>query len=498
MQLILWRLAATADRQAIKGGEQSMASLSFDEAAHLLRRMGFGGTSDEIDALSSRGREGAVDFLINYNQIDNKAMDDLLLQSFDFLANPITNQNINNGEIRRWWFTRLVHTKRQFEEKMTLFWHNHFATSSSKVQDVLMYNQNLTLRQHALDRFDTLLLDIAKDPAMLVWLDGITNVLGNANENFGRELQELFTMGIFDVVTGAPNYTEQDVKEIARAFTGWDYQRRPPFQFQLKQNQHDNTVKTIYGQTLNFSGEDVITIISGRPATARYLTWKLFNFFVYPVTNSSADKKTIDKFANIYLSNDHSIKELVRAIFTSDEFFSERAFFSLVKQPAELIVGAIRMLGGTYNPGTSVNGERRTSNFPAQSSRNQGQDLFAPPDVAGWDYNLGWVNTASMLERFNFANTFATTRNTTNPGVYVTTEQLKGFTKSSTKKTVKKFLSVLGPLSAGSDTRKMLQNYLVTGDNGQPVEFKNDDATVDKKVRGLVHQIMCLPEFQLN
>src|SRR6185369_15551038 len=120
-----------------------------------------------------------------------------------------------------------------------------------------------------------------------------------------------------------------------------------------------------------------------------------------PVTNSNEDKKTIDKFANIYLSKDHSIKELVRAIFTSDEFFSERAFFSLVKQPAELIVGAIRMLGGTYNPGTSVNGERRTSNFPAQSSRNQGRDLFAPPDVAGWDYNLGWINTASMLERFN-------------------------------------------------------------------------------------------------
>jgi uncharacterized protein (DUF1800 family) len=361
-----------------------------------------------------------------------------------------------------------------------------------------MYNQNLTLRQHALDRFDDILMAVAKDPAMLVWLDGITNVLGSPNENFGRELQELFTMGINDVVTGEPNYTEQDVKEIARAFTGWDFQRRPPYTFQLKAGQHDNTVKTVYGQTLNFSGEDIIEIVSAKRATARYLVWKLFNFFVYPMTSSSADKKTIDKFADVYMNKNHSIKEVVRAIFTSDEFFGERARFALVKSPVELIISSIRMLGAKYNPGTSVNEDRRISNLPAQSSRDQGQDLFGPPDVAGWEYNLGWVNTAAMLERFNFANTLATTRNTTNPGVFVTTEQLKSFTKSKPKKVVKKFLSVLGPLDVDGSTRKKLEAYLQTGDNGQEVKFTNDDATIDKKVRGLVHQIMCLPEFQLN
>jgi Uncharacterized protein conserved in bacteria len=475
-----------------------MATLSFDEAAHLLRRGGFGGTPNEIDDLVTRGREGAVDFLINYTQIDNSAMNNLLNQSFDFLIPPTAQKEISNGEIRRWWFTRFAYTKRPFEEKMTLFWHNHFATSSSKVQDFLMYNQNLTLRQRALDRFDDLLMAVAKDPAMLVWLDGVTNVLGSPNENFGRELQELFTMGINDVVTGEPNYTEQDVKEIARAFTGWDFQRRAPYPFQFKAGQHDNTVKTVYGQTLNFSGEDIITIVSARPATARYLTWKLFNFFVYPLTTSSADKKTIDKFANVYLNNNHSIKELVRAIFTSDEFFSDRARFALVKSPAELIIGSIRMLGAKYDPGTSANGDRRLSNLPAQSSRDQGQDLFGPPDVAGWGYNLDWINTAAMLERFNFANTLATTRNTANPGVYVTTDQLKALTKSKAKKTVKKFLSVLGPLDVDGSTRKKLEAYLQTGDNGQEIKFTNDDATIDKKVRGLVHQIMCLPEFQLN
>jgi uncharacterized protein (DUF1800 family) len=471
-----------------------MASLSYDEGAHLHRRAGFGGTPEDIDDLSARGREGAVDFLINFNQIDNSKMESLLAASFDFS----TQDGISNGEIRRWWFTRMVNSKRQFEEKMTLFWHNHFATSSSKVQDFLMYNQNLLLRQRVLDRFDDLLLKVSQDAAMLIWLDNITNVLGKPNENFGRELQELFTMGIRDVVTDDQNYTEQDVKEVARAFTGWNYQRRSPFPFQLNASQHDNGSKSIYtgtdwAQTGNLSGEDVITIISARPATARYLTWKLFNFFVYPVTNSSADKATIDKFAKVYLNNNHSIKELVRAIFTSDEFFSERAFFSLVKQPVELTVGAIRMLGGTYNQGTNARG----SNTLQTLSRNMGQDLFAPPDVAGWDPNLAWVNTASMLERFNFANTYLTNRNTTNPGIFVTNDQLKSITKPSSKKTVKRFLSRLGPLSVG-DALGTLRTYLETGDNGQPVTYVNDDATVDKEIRGLVHQIMCLPEFQLN
>jgi uncharacterized protein (DUF1800 family) len=469
-----------------------MASLTYDQAAHLLRRAGFGGSPNEIDDLASRGREGAVDYLINFGQIDNKAMEDLLAASFDFTE----QRDINNGEIRRLWITRMFTSKRQFEEKMTLFWHNHFATSSSKVQDFFMFKQNNLLRANALARFDDLLLKVSQDPAMLIWLDNITNVLGSANENFGRELQELFTMGIKDVVTGEENYTEQDVKEVARCFTGWNYRRRPPFPFQLNVNQNDNGTKTIFGQQGNFSGEDVITILSAKQATARYLTWKLFNFFVQPMTGSKADSKTIDKFANVYLANNHSITELVRAIFTSDEFFSERARFSLVKQPLELVVGAVRMLGANYNPGTPNN--RGAASIPLQSVRNMGQDPFGPPDVAGWSFNLGWIDTASMLERFNYTNLFVTNRNPNGLGAFVTNDLLQIYTRGNSKKTVKKFFSVLGPLSPGSSTRKLLQTYLEAGDNGQPVGFTNNVATIDKKVRGLVHQIMCLPDFQLN
>ena len=480
-----------------------MASITYDEAAHLLRRMGFGGPPSEIDDLVSRGREGAVDFLIDYSKIDNKAMEDLIAASFDLDVRDF--RKFNQGEIRRLWFTRMVYTRRQFEEKMTLFWHNHFATALSKVQDIYMFTQNHTLRSFALDRFDTLLKKVAEDPAMLIWLDGITNLKNSPNENFGRELQELFTMGIADVVTGEANYTENDVKEIARAFTGYQFRinRNAPnieslFDFSINANQHDNTAKTVYGQTANFTGDDIIAIIAGRRATARYLVKKLFDFFVYPVTSSAADKQTVEKFANVYVSTNHSVKELVRAIFSSDEFYSDRARFALVKQPVEFIVGAIRMLGAQYVPGTNTGERNDTSNVLAGASRSMGEDIYNPPDVAGWDLNLGWINTATMLERFNFINALVTTRRTDRPGVFVTTDQLKKYTKSSSKKTVKKFLSTLGPLEVGGSAVKTLKSYLEAGDNGNNVGYTNDDATVDKKIRGLVHQIMCLPEFQLN
>jgi hypothetical protein len=156
------------------------------------------------------------------------------------------------------------------------------------------------------------------------------------------------------------------------------------------------------------------------------------------------------------------------------------------------------MLGAQYNPGINTGERNDTSNVLAGASRSIGQDLYNPPDVAGWELNLGWINTATLLERFNFINALVTNRRADRPGVFVTNDQLKKYTKSSSKKTVKKFLSTLGPLETGNSVVKSMKSYLETGDNGNNVGFTNDDATIDKKVRGLVHQIMCLPEFQLN
>ena len=486
-----------------------MASITYDEAAHLLRRMGFGGSPDEVDDVASRGREGAVDSLINYEQVDNRAMDDLLRSSFDF-SNPFDFTRFNRGELQRWWFTRMTYTRRPFEEKMTLFWHNHFATSASKTGDLFIYNQNLTLRSYGLDQFDNLLLRVAQDPAMLLWLDGVTNVRGNPNENFARELQELFTMGITDVVTGEANYTEQDVKEIARAFTGWKFfhPRNDPnpfsYQFVVNDPEHDNTIKTIYSgtqwaRTGNLDGADVIGVISARRATARYLVKKLFDFFVYPVSSSAADKATIEKFADVYVSRNHSIKELVRAIFASDEFFSQRALFALVKSPVEIIVDPIRMLGARYNPGTSAR-EGASNNILAAFSIFLGQELFNPPDVSGWKLNLGWINTSTLLNRFTYADLLVINRprDLNAPGLWLSHEQLRSFAKKNSKKTVKKLLSILGPLDVGSEMIATLRTYLESDDQGNPIGFVIDDQTLDKKVRGLIHLIMCLSEFQLN
>jgi len=477
--------------------------LTTDDAAHLLRRMGFGGNAQEISDLASRGRDGAVDYLIDYNQIDNSDLQRRLDASFDF-SEPDDFPKFNRNELQRMWFTRMTFSRRQFEEKMTLFWHNFFATSNTKVDDRLMHIQNLMLRKSALARFDDLLLKVAQDPAMMVWLDTISNVRESPNENFGRELQELFSMGIHDVVTGEPNYTEQDVKEIARAFTGWTISfprgERDPFDFgfRLNQDEHDFGPKTVYGVTANFNGEDIIEIICARRATARFLVHKLFEFFVYPLSDSVADQATTEKFADVYLNRNHSIRELVRAIFRSDEFFSPRARFALIKQPVELVVGAVRMIGATYNQGTWE--EERGSNILAFAATFLGQDIFNPPDVSGWDLNLGWINTAIMLNRFTFADLLAISRpeNPSAPGLWLTHEQVKKFGKKNSKKTLKKLLSALGPLKIDAATNDALTAYLESDDEGNRVGFRATREEVDKKVRGAIHLIMCLAEFQVN
>src|SRR5262245_51221782 len=254
-----------------------MATIDYRQAGHLLRRAGFSGAPEQISALVATGsREAAVDSLINYENVNNQQLEDLLNQNFDFSEGPADNAMFNQNIIRTWWVTRMIKTARPFEEKMTLFWHNHFATALSKVQDIYMYVQNQLLRANALGRFDDLLLKVAQDPAMLLWLDSTVSTRANPNENWAREVEELFTMGINDVVTGQPNYTEDDVKQIARAFTGWRFRRTPgnqspyAFTFFIDNNQTDTGPKTIFGQTANYTGQDVITILAAKRATGRY------------------------------------------------------------------------------------------------------------------------------------------------------------------------------------------------------------------------------------
>jgi uncharacterized protein (DUF1800 family) len=471
-----------------------MPEVTFEEGAHLMRRMGFGGSPADINQLPLKSRDKAVDALLSFESTDNSAMENLLAKSFN--PKKFTPQD----DLQLWWALRMVLTAHPFEEKMTLFWHNHFATALTKVEYPLMYIQNQMLRGAALGRFDSLLLKVAQDPAMLVWLDGVTSGRDHPNENFARELQELFTMGTHDVVTGAANYTENDVKEIARAFTGWRYTikegKRPRAVFFVDDTQHDNGSKMIYGQQANFAGEDVITVICGRRATARFLVTKLFQFFVYPLGTSAQDQATIEKFADVYFSNDHSIKELLRAIFTSDEFFSQRARFALVKSPAELIAGTIRILATSYDPGNLDNGDFDL----VDQFRRMGLDLLNPFDVSGWKLNLGWLNTSTALERMNLANNLMSNRDFSKGaiGARVSNDALKSHVDPNPETTVRNFLRLVGPLAVGDDAVKMLADYLQTDDDGTRIPFAVNDDTINKQVRGLVYLMLCLPEYQMN
>ncbi|HYM00093.1 MAG TPA: DUF1800 family protein, partial [Blastocatellia bacterium] len=263
-------------------------------------------------------------------------------------------------------------------------------------------------------------------------------------------------------------------------------------------SQHDFGSKTIYGTAANYGGEDVIPIIAARRATARFLVRKLFNFFVYPVDASGADQSTIEKYADVYFSNDHSIAKLLRAIFTSDEFFSDRARFALVKSPPEFVVGAIRMLGATYNPGTSS--FQDGAQVPSDFSTLLGQELLNPPDVSGWPGGLAWINTSTLLNRYTFADVLASTRpsDSNAPGVFAPPDLLRKYARANVAKTVGRLVNTLGLLVLDETALNNLSTYLQTGINGLPAPFHPNDAGIDQKARGLVHLAMCLPEFQLN
>ncbi|HEY8506382.1 MAG TPA: DUF1800 domain-containing protein, partial [Gemmataceae bacterium] len=276
---------------------------------------------------------------------------------------------------------------------MTLFWHNHFATSIAKVRlPLLMRDQNLLLREHALGKFGPLVQAVSKDPAMLVWLDSNSNVKGKPNENYARELMELFTLGV-------GNYTERDVREAARAFTGWhtnvnpqagfninDPRFKPAFTFQRAL--HDDGEKTVLGRTGKWDGDDVVRIVLGQPACARFIARKFYRDFVGEAV--APPDALIEPLADCFRKSDYDIADLLKTVLRSRHFYSDFAYRQRVKSPAEYVVGLLRGLGAELPaeaPGLSL---------PA-AMQELGQTLFAPPSVKGWDGGGAWLNTATLL-----------------------------------------------------------------------------------------------------
>lgn len=360
-----------------------------DEARHLLLRTSFHALPSEIELYAGMSRADAVERLLAQvrtepatraaETFDQWTPRSLFRSWSEEERRAWLRDTIRLGQdLRVWWFEEMLVTPTPFTERMTLFWHNHFVSSLQKVRPTrLMYRQNLLLRRHALGSFREMLHAIARDPAMIVYLDNASNRKGQPNENFARELMELFTLG-------EGRYTEQDVKEAARAFTGWGIDGETG-EFQFRPGQHDHGVKTILGRTDVLDGGDVIDLLLERPETADTIVRKLWLEFVSP----TPDPREVARIAAEFRKSRYDIRVPVRLLLVSDAFYAASNRASLVKSPVELLVGTLRQF--KFEVGDA---------YPfVVMSRQLGQDLMAPPNVKGWGGGEQWINAGTLLTR---------------------------------------------------------------------------------------------------
>jgi uncharacterized protein (DUF1800 family) len=407
---------AVSGKQAPVSPSSAAAAVALGDpkvrAAHLLRRAGFGGSAQEIAEFATLSRDEAADRLLNFETIDNSALDERLA------AVKLTPGLPSIGEMTQWWLTRMAYTARPLEERMTLIWHGLLTTEIAKVggrRSQLVLNQNNFYRQNALPRWDDFVKAVGRDPAMLYYLDNIENAKAHPNENYAREQMELFTMGV-------GNYTEDDVRESARAYTGWRITRpdlprplpkgdpaalRAAYQkayaeytpsFLISPRLHDGGTKTFLGKTGDFGGDDIVDIIMQTPAAAKHLCTRLFR----ELANDNPSESTIDRLVQVWQQNDHQVKPVVRAILTSDEFYSAASYRALVRSPVDFIVGMVRAL--------EVDTPLDAGRFSAESYRGMNQVLFNPPSVAGWPGGASWISTGAFFARANFADQFLAPR----------------------------------------------------------------------------------------
>ncbi len=368
---------------------QPDAQQSWDRkwAGHLYRRAVFGANLDELRMAEKRGLQATLDLLLQ----GEPECDDLLPSLLT--AGQYTAEADRAAELRGWWLYCMLRSGHPLREKLTLFWHNHFATSIAKVNSTReMFNQNKLLRQHALGKFGPFLLAISKDAAMLHWLDSNSNIKGKPNENYAREIMELFSLGV-------GNYTEKDIREAARAFTGW-HTDSDGSGFEFNARLHDDGVKTVLGQTGNWNGDDVVRILLQQPAAALFLVRKLYRFYVSE-THTPPDS-FLEPLAESFRKSDYDIAALVRRILSSRHFFSDYAFRQKIKSPVELVLGAVRSIYREYDP-KDKKYQPLTQQDLVRHIDAMGQVLFAPPNVKGWREAKSWLNTATMLARDNFA-----------------------------------------------------------------------------------------------
>ena len=374
------------------------------------------------------------------------------------------------------WIKQLSETNAQLREKMTLFWHNHFACNIGNPQ----YAQELNNieRANALGNFKTLLLQVSQSPAMLQFLNNQQNQKGHPNENFARELMELFTLG-------RGNYTEQDIKESARAFTGWAFNGKTG-EYAFNPRTHDEADKTFFGKTGNFKGEDILDIITANPQTATYLCTKLYRYFV----NDVPDSTHIGQMANVFYKANYEIKPLLEFMFLADWFYDEKNMGNLVKSPVELLVGLNRQFYINYqNPDVLM-----------QFQRTLGQVLFKPPNVAGWPGGRNWIDSSSLMYRMKIPSTVL------NAGVIDFTGKATPEDEAYLASQKKQQLNVIKRVQAQPDWDKFLKDIPAATKHAQIAEFmlepKLNKGLIDEvnkaaDIKATVIQIVSTPEYQL-
>lgn len=440
--------------------------IDFDpKVAHLLRRATLGPTIDEIARASQRGLPATLDDMLS--QLD-RPMDDK-----EAATAAIGDIFLKDGKsLRAGWMLRMLSMPNLFREKLTLFWHNHFATAISKVNDPqLMANQIDTLRVLSLGKFRDLVLAMARDPAMLLWLDNNLNVKGKPNENWARELMELFTLGI-------GNYSEKDVQEVARAFTGWNMDRK---RFRFYADQHDEGEKTLLGISGNLNGDGVIDRLVSMPQTARFVSRKLWQFFV----NQEPTDADLEPLIAAYQATDGQIAAVVRAMFSSPAFFDPANVGNAIKNPVEFVVGAVRSLNAPLSDVQTY----------ADAAAGMGMDIYNPPDVSGWALGEGWISTYTLLERIRLVRGLVGQgRGATVCGLD-TSRIIKDDFMSDNQELVDHFSVRFLHRKPPEKLRKTLNEFLLAGSRTPVIRMPANER--ESKIRGLIRLIMCSPEYQL-
>jgi hypothetical protein len=467
------------------------------QAAHLLRRAAFGSGPEQIATAVRDGFEPTVKRLLAGKPGHEKT---------DKLLADIGERFASQGDldaVRGWWVYSMLNSGHPLREKLTLFWHNHFATSVVKVRSVaLMYRQNQLLRKHALGEFRPFLSAMGRDAAMLIWLDSNQNVKSHPNENYARELMELFTLGV-------GHYSEKDVKEAARAYTGW-HTNEDQTAWEFNKSEHDDGMKTVLGRTGRWDGESLLDVLLDQPACARFIVGKLYRELI---SETAPPPALLEPLCKRFRSSGYKISDLTGVMIRSRLFFSTHAFLSCIKSPAEFVLGAVQ---------AAWPGPARPA-FLAEMLGKMGQNLFAPPNVKGWRGGRAWLNTATLLARNNFAEQVAmgagfdsaprvgvvpllATKAPEEPPAVNPSPAVKHeprdpaakfdvaarFSKIDPTKYAdlgEQLLEVFLPGCASATTRKQIASYLEEG--------KPTGAHLRERIREAAHAILCGAEYQL-